>query len=895
MGKLSDHVSIDSLAARSVNLERDSGDQDLAGYVPTARSIDTVDRVIDGLASPAGTRAWSITGPYGCGKSSFALFLDALVGPDSELHDSAIELLASAAPELAVRVRELAEPTNGLIRATTVAAIEPIAVSVGRALERGIRRRWGPKVPRRVQQALRNLAEHNDPVTIKACVEAAAAYAPVLLVIDEFGKNLEHHAAAAPGELFLLQELAELFSGTKGVRGGVLTLQHLAFEDYASTLTTTARREWAKVQGRFEDITFVDSPDQIVRLIADSIDHEPTSRAMATRLEKWTAVATAGAERHGLTTYLGSASIVGRCFPIHPAAAAALPELCSQYGQYERTLVSFLASGEPDSVVGFCAATTDGDPLRSVGIAEVFDYFVTAARTLTGAAAGSARWLEIEARINEALVDDEDLELLKIIGVLNLVSGNGPLRASPDIVAFAADITERRSAEVRRRLNNLCERGVLAFRSFADEYRLWNGTDFDVSGSITEARELLSTASPAQLLTDAAGHAPVIAGRHSQETGILRYFDVSFVDPGDEVPTRPSSADGLLVYVTGAGQLPVAPDEKRPVVFVRSDHVNEPLAAALELAAIRRVLRDRASDLANDWVARRELQERAAHAQVEVTLRVAAAFAPARKGVRWSCDGESASSAAFRPPESTEKADRIDRRQAPPREATGLLPQLSHLRPGPPSRAVHRCRRPSSSTQAHVSRLPREREPPDPASQGSVRGSWLSRPGEVRAPNRTRRTLRAPLVAEDRDENRVGGSVARPRTEAEGSPRGPRRAESRQGALMPQTLAFNAMSQTLLQLLQPGQGFYVPVYQRTYTWGADQIDRLFEDVNAGLNRAEQAPGPPTFLGSVILFEGRASVTPRVNTALPAQVLHVVDGQQRLTTLLLILGQLRSLA
>lgn len=111
---------------------------------------------------------------------------------------------------------------------------------------------------------------------------------------------------------------------------------------------------------------------------------------------------------------------------------------------------------------------------------------------------------------------------------------------------------------------------------------------------------------------------------------------------------------------------------------------------------------------------------------------------------------------------------------------------------------------------------------------------------------------------------------------------------------MPQTLAFQAMSQTLLQLLQPGQGFYVPVYQRSYTWGADQIDRLFEDVNAGLNRAEQAPGPPTFLGSVILFEGRASVTPRVNTALPAQVLHVVDGQQRLTTLLLIQGQLRSL-
>lgn len=112
---------------------------------------------------------------------------------------------------------------------------------------------------------------------------------------------------------------------------------------------------------------------------------------------------------------------------------------------------------------------------------------------------------------------------------------------------------------------------------------------------------------------------------------------------------------------------------------------------------------------------------------------------------------------------------------------------------------------------------------------------------------------------------------------------------------MVQSVAFDATSQTLSQLMQPGQGFYVPVYQRSYTWGSDQVERLFEDINGGLNRAAGSPGPPTFLGSTILFEGRSSVSPRVGTALPAQVLHVVDGQQRLTTLLLLMGQLRSLA
>lgn len=644
MGTLADHVAIDALAARSVNLERDASGLDLAGYVPTARAVDTLTRVLEGLSADTGTRAWSVTGPYGCGKSSFALFLDGLIGPPDDLRERAIQLLAGAAPELVDLTLALVEPTNGLLRATTVAAIEPVGTTIARALDRGAQRRWGTRPPRSVQQAIRRLAESVEPSAVVTAVKAMASHAPVLIVIDEFGKNLEHHAADAPGELFLLQELAELFSGTDGVRGGLLTLQHLAFEDYASSLTTSARREWAKVQGRFEDITFVDSPDQIVRLIADSIAHDPSTRAMATRLARWADCASSAAERLGLTAYLGSADIIGKCFPVHPVAAAALPTLCSNYGQYERTLVSFLASGEPDSVTAFCASNADTEPLPTVGLAEVYDYFVTAARTLTGAAAGSAKWLEIEARINEALVDDEDLELLKIIGVLNLVSGNGPLRASPDLVVFASDVAERRSPEIRRRLSHLCERGVLAFRSFADEYRLWNGTDFDVSGAVADARQLLSGASPAQLLTDAANLSPVIAGRHSQEHGILRYFDVVFADSGTSISNTPSTADGVLVYVAGDGPAPQVSDIRRPVVMVRSSHVDEALTAALELAAVRHVLRDRSADLAHDWVARRELQERAAHAGVEVALRVAHAFAPGRKGVRWLADGKTITS-----------------------------------------------------------------------------------------------------------------------------------------------------------------------------------------------------------------------------------------------------------
>jgi hypothetical protein len=102
--------------------------------------------------------------------------------------------------------------------------------------------------------------------------------------------------------------------------------------------------------------------------------------------------------------------------------------------------------------------------------------------------------------------------------------------------------------------------------------------------------------------------------------------------------------------------------------------------------------------------------------------------------------------------------------------------------------------------------------------------------------------------------------------------------------------SFSADPSTLRQLiLQPGQGFYVPVYQREFTWGDAEIDRLFEDLAHGITRAAGGQSPSTFLGSVILVSDRNSVSPRHVDALPTTVLHVIDGQQRLTTILIMFG------
>ena len=95
---LADLMAVNERFARSANLERDIDTPDaLGGYVLTARAADMVRRVASAAAHRTGG-AWAVTGPYGAGKSSLALLLDAAVGPPGHPRDHAWRLIGAADP-----------------------------------------------------------------------------------------------------------------------------------------------------------------------------------------------------------------------------------------------------------------------------------------------------------------------------------------------------------------------------------------------------------------------------------------------------------------------------------------------------------------------------------------------------------------------------------------------------------------------------------------------------------------------------------------------------------------------------------------------------------------------------------------------------------------------------
>ena len=642
--------------ARSINVERDEGSSAIDGYLPVGRAIEVLGRLGVALNRPDVEVAISVTGPYGSGKSSLALVVDALFGPAGEPSTrTAEEIVGAAAPGVLEMLqqakRNLGATSTGFIRAVATAQREPIIATVLRALHHGASRFKSPKAKKEIALIIREIedalgrigdTEANRPTSreIRQIVVRLGALAPILLIIDEFGKNLEAFADAhSEADLFLLQDLAEWTRGDEGIPLALMTLQHMAFDEYSSQASMAQRREWAKIQGRFEDVPFVDSATQTRALISAAF--EVAKPPLAAPVHSWAQEQVRRLRLLGLNDLGAAEDQIELAWPLHPLAFAALPELCERYGQNERTLFSFLAGHEPLSVAKFLEENTftDGADVPAIYLDRLYDYFIESAANLVSISSNATRWLEIDTRVRDATgISEGARRVLKAVGLLNLVSAGGSLRASKALVMFAAtddrEDTETEDA-VASRLLELEQAGLITYRDFADEYRIWNGTDFNIRSAIELARRRLRTERPAALMGRIFELRPVIAARHSYESGTLRAFTTGWVDRSIQevlALTSRDRFDGLILYCLD-GEAPVervvAQGVSTPVIFAVSPSTTDLYAAAIEAAAIDEVLKDLGAG-GDDWVARRELIERRVEASAELGRRFHESFAGAQ-------------------------------------------------------------------------------------------------------------------------------------------------------------------------------------------------------------------------------------------------------------------------
>ena len=110
--------------------------------------------------------------------------------------------------------------------------------------------------------------------------------------------------------------------------------------------------------------------------------------------------------------------------------------------------------------------------------------------------------------------------------------------------------------------------------------------------------------------------------------------------------------------------------------------------------------------------------------------------------------------------------------------------------------------------------------------------------------------------------------------------------------------AYNSQGNSVHDLFDKlEEGFYVPYYQREYTWEEDNINQLFDDLLLGIQDLTDPTGDNTvtFLGTTILTtlkDKSDTVKPGESIAQPSAVTIVIDGQQRISTISLLAIQIK---
>lgn len=93
---------------------------------------------------------------------------------------------------------------------------------------------------------------------------------------------------------------------------------------------------------------------------------------------------------------------------------------------------------------------------------------------------------------------------------------------------------------------------------------------------------------------------------------------------------------------------------------------------------------------------------------------------------------------------------------------------------------------------------------------------------------------------------------------------------------------MKASSANLLSVIKGPKQFVIPIYQRTYSWHQAQCEQLFKDI-LRISQSDNVHGH--FVGSVVYFQQS------IHTVSDVPRLLVIDGQQRLTTITLLIAAL----
>lgn len=511
---------------RSVNVKYDiETSERIAHFHPTSKSIP----LIRSLVFSQQSESLLVVAPYGSGKSLLATFVGQVVEnhvDHSHILQFISERAVQAAPEVSISLRKHLDPGQ-LIRPSGLALVlNGYQQDLGKALLSAYRdalKRIGfddvasdlSADDDSLEDVLRLLADHK-PILKSAGAKANTDIQKIVVLWDEFGRHLEELIANGDAaRLNEVQQLAEFVSRQRTIPYSLAVFLHQSLANYASGLSQTVRKEWKKIEGRFEIVQFVDDSRELTALVGEIIN---TSRAFYPEdaIEKVSS-ALPSIRSVGLFADLNDEAVTEvlvKAYPIEPTTLYLLPRVSARVAQNERTLFSFLFSV---------------DLRQPVGPTLLFDYFEDSMRGDTGVGGSYHQWLETQNAI-EKTTSDDTAHVLKTAGLLGLGISGERSRVGKGLLEFAAAGYRMPIGQAKKAVDSLINQKLLLYRRSTDQVAIWHGVDIDLRGRLDQEKARIGLSFDViEFISEEVPPRPVLPLEYNAEYQMTRYLPARYV------------------------------------------------------------------------------------------------------------------------------------------------------------------------------------------------------------------------------------------------------------------------------------------------------------------------------------------------------------------------------
>lgn len=558
----------------SVNIERDTFSS--FQYIPTPNAKNVSATIINGIK--IGFHSFNVIGTYGTGKSSFLMaFRENLSEANNLLFD-----------------RNLAFDKKESFEFLSI-------VGDYISFQQLIRNKLGFEVRSNFFKSFDNYYANNfkDDKYL-------------FIVIDEFGKALEHAANNNPEEeLYFIQQFSEyICDPTKKIY--LITTLHQNFSSYAFRLSKNQRNEWEKVKGRFKEIVFNEPVEQLLFLASSYLQENKLSPDIQNRKNPQELYSLAFDTKFINSSAALTKELAENIYPMDLFSAYILTLAIQKYGQNERSLFSFLESEDQNSLKHFVPSENE-----TFNIADVYNYVeYNFYSNLAEVNQDSMSWMALKIAIErvEALFDGQEIvdayKLIKTIGFLNIFAKSGSILDKKFLISYAK--LALAISEPEHIIDRLTQAKVIRYAIYKSQYVLFNGTDLDIDVELLEAGTVLRKGIDfINKLEKYFDLNYIQAKAISYQKGTPRFFEFVISDdifskiPIDEV-------DGYinLIFSDKISQENVishSKEEKNAIIYAYYANSSKIQELIFEIDKYQYVLDYKVDK--EDWVAKRELEK----------------------------------------------------------------------------------------------------------------------------------------------------------------------------------------------------------------------------------------------------------------------------------------------